>query len=255
MSRLISRRWMAVPLLAAIVAAGGVAEAGMKEDIAALKQELATVKGELEKIKGLLRSKVRRNAPPPAKATVATRGRPVLGRKDAPVTIVEFSDYECPFCMRFASTTLVKLKKTYIETGKVRLVFRDFPLTNIHPRAAKAAEAAHCAGDQGKYWAMHDRLFRNRRALAPPALKRHAKALGLEADRFAKCLAGGSYAAQVKADLEAGARAGVRGTPTFFIGATGTNGRITGVRVAGAQPMAVFRRIIEAELAKLAGKE
>jgi len=161
---------------------------------------------------------------------------PVLGDKDAPVTIVEFSDYECPFCGRFWSETLPKIKEQYIRTGKVKLVYRDFPLP-IHSNAQKAAEAAECADDQGQFWVYHDKLFENQRALGMANLKGYAKDLGLDTEAFDDCLDSGKHADEVKADLEDGADGGVSGTPAFFI---------NGVPVSGAQPFEEFQRIIDA---------
>jgi protein-disulfide isomerase len=121
----------------------------------------------------------------------------------------------------------------------VRFVWKDFPLTSIHPEAFKASEAAHCAGDQGKYWEYHDRLFANQRALQVEALKKHAADLGLDAEAFNACLDSGKYADRVRAGLQAGARVGVGSTPTLFI-----NGRL----VTGAQPFEAFQQIIDEEL-------
>jgi protein-disulfide isomerase len=115
---------------------------------------------------------------------VSTIGRPTLGRDDAPITIVEFSDYQCPFCARHAATAFSQLKTQYVDTGKVRYVFRDLPAAAIHAQARKAAEAAHCAGDQGMYWQMHDTLFANQMRLLPEDLKRHAAAIGLNEQTF-----------------------------------------------------------------------
>ena len=116
-----------------------------------------------------------------------TSRSPALGR-DAPVTIVEFSDYQCPFCRRFYATTLPAIKKEYIDAGKVRYVFRDFPLEELHSHARKAAEAAHCAGEQGKYWQMHDALFQNQGTLELPQLAEHARAVGLDSLVFNRCM-------------------------------------------------------------------
>src|SRR2546422_1286610 len=140
---------------------------------------------------------------------------PTLGRADAPVTIVEFSDYQCPFCQRFFATTLPELKREYIETGKVRYVFRDFPL-EMHAQARKAAEAAHCAGEQGKYWEMHDVLFQNQRALEVENLKEYAGRLNVDSTGFYACLNDGRYSAEIQKDHDDGAAAGVGGTPGFF---------------------------------------
>ena len=112
---------------------------------------------------------------------VATDGAPSRGKADARVTIVEFTDYQCPFCSRYVRETYPQLDKEYVQTGKVKYVLRDLPLEAIHPLAMKAAEAAHCAGEQGKYWEMHDRLFANQTELARTDLAKHAQALGLDA--------------------------------------------------------------------------
>ncbi len=166
---------------------------------------------------------------------------PSRGPADAPVTIVEFSEYQCPFCAR-VTPTLREIEQKY--PGKVRIVFKDFPLPN-HAEAPKAAEAAHCAGEQGKYWELHDRLFANQRQLQVPELKAHAKAVGLDQAAFDQCLDSGKHAANVQTDLDLGSGMGVQSTPTLYI-----NGRV----VTGAQPLNVFTSIIDEELARRGGK-
>jgi len=168
---------------------------------------------------------------------------PVLGEKDAPVTIIEFSDFQCPFCERFYSQTLEQIKTNYIDTGKVKLIYRDFPLDSIHPMAQKAAEAAECADEQGKYWEYHDKLFQNQEEWVTTGiskLKEYAKGLSLDSSKFDKCLDDGKYADEVKKDFQDGAQAGVQGTPSFFI---------NGKQLSGAQPFAAFQQAIDAELA------
>lgn len=162
----------------------------------------------------------------------------VKGDKDAPVTIVEFSDYECPFCARFYSQTYQQINDEYIKTGKVKLVFRDFPL-NFHPQAQKAAEAAECAGDQGKYYEMHDMLFAKGVSGGVTSFKQYATDIGLDTGDFNDCLDSGKHAEEVKKDMADGQAAGVRGTPAFFV-----NGKL----ISGAQPYNVFQQAIEAEL-------
>jgi protein-disulfide isomerase len=168
------------------------------------------------------------------KVAVAAEG-PSRGNAKAPVTIVEFSDFECPYCSR-AEETVQRVMKEY--EGKVRLVYRDYPL-NFHPRAQKASEAALCAGDQGKYWDMHAKLFANTRALDVPQLKQHAKDLGLEPSKFDQCLDKGDKTKIVEASKKAGDEAGVTGTPAFFV-----NGR----PLSGAVPFEKFKQIIDHEL-------
>jgi len=159
------------------------------------------------------------------------------GPADAPITIVEFSEFQCPFCAR-VNPTLSALEKKY--AGKIRLVFKDFPLPN-HAQAPKAAEAAHCANEQGKFWELHDRLFANQQQLQVPELKAHAKAVGLDQAAFDQCLDSGKFTTAVKSDVDLGSNMGVQSTPTLYI-----NGRV----VTGAQPLNVFTSIIDEELAR-----
>ena len=162
---------------------------------------------------------------------------PSRGPANAPVTIVEFSDFECPYCSR-AEETVSEVMRVYGD--KVRLVFRDLPLPN-HANAPKAAEAAHCAGDQDKYWEMHAKLFANQRALDVTSLKGYAKDLKLDQAKFDKCLDSGAKAALVEEGRKAGSEAGVNGTPAFFV---------NGVLISGAQPFDAFKEVIDAELAQ-----
>lgn len=161
---------------------------------------------------------------------------PSRGPENAPVTIVEFSDFQCPFCSR-AVETVDKVMETY--PGKVRLVFRQFPL-DFHPQAQKAAEASLCAADQGKFWEVHDLMFQNQQQLQADQLKGYAKTAGLDVEKFNKCLDSGEKAAKVQEDLQAGKAAGVRGTPAFFI---------NGVFLNGAVPLEEFKKVIDQELA------
>lgn len=163
---------------------------------------------------------------------------PVLGPADAPVTIVEFSDYECPFCGRFFEQTLPVLRNKFGD--KIRLVYKDFPLP-MHANAPKAHEAAHCAGEQGKYWQYHDLLFQNQRALGPDQLRDYARRLNLDEGKFNVCLDGSKYAERVSRGRNLGSESGVTGTPTFFI---------NGEMLVGAQPSDVFVAAIERALKK-----
>jgi protein-disulfide isomerase len=175
---------------------------------------------------------------PPRTEVAVEAHDPARGPADAPITIIEFSEYQCPFCAR-VTPTLKQIEEKY--AGKVRIVFKDFPLPN-HAQAPKAAEAAHCAGEQDKYWLLHDRLFANQQQLQVPELKAHAAAVGLDQAAFDQCLDSGKHAANVQADIDLGSSLGVQSTPTLYI-----NGRV----VTGAQPLAVFTSIIDEELARL----
>jgi len=176
--------------------------------------------------------------PATAKVPVTVDDDSVLGDKDAPVTIIEFSDYECTFCKKYFDQTYSQIKKEYVDTGKVKIVFRDFPLS-FHRQAQKAGEAAECAGEQGKYYEMHDKLFTDGVNGGIDSYKNYAQELGLDQGEFNKCLDSGEMAAEIQKDFQEGQRFGVRGTPAFFI-----NGRL----ISGAQPFGAFQQAIEAEL-------
>jgi protein-disulfide isomerase len=163
----------------------------------------------------------------------------VLGNANATVTIVEFSDYECPFCQRFYLETFPQIKSEYIDTGKVKFVYRDFPL-NIHKNAEKAAEAAECAGDQGKYYEMGHMLYTQGVEGGVATFKQYAQDLNLDTEKFNNCLDSDIKAAEVTKDSVAGKQAGVTGTPTFFI---------NGQKISGAQPFSVFKQAIDKALA------
>jgi protein-disulfide isomerase len=171
----------------------------------------------------------------PPRAEVATEGFPTLGPKDAPVTIVEFTDFQCPFCKR-AEPTVKELREKYGD--KVRLVHRDFPLP-FHRQALKAAVAAQCAGDQGRFWEYHDALFADQSKLGPDEFKAIAQKLGLDVPKFQSCVDKGEHLAQIKQDVQAGEALGVDGTPAFFI---------NGVSLVGAQPLEKFETVINGEL-------
>jgi protein-disulfide isomerase len=171
--------------------------------------------------------------------TVDPDKAPAQGPASAPVTIVEYSDFQCPYCSR-AAAALRQVRQHYGD--RVRLVFRNFPLTQIHPNAQKAAEAASCASEQGRFWEMHDRLFEKQEQLAPADLKRYASDLGLNAAAFARCLDSGKAAKRVQQDVAAAEQLGVRGTPGIFV-----NGRV----FRGALPFERLVRVVDMELARL----
>jgi protein-disulfide isomerase len=176
----------------------------------------------------------------PPRAKVSVGDDPAKGPQTALVTIVEFSDFQCPYCAN-AGPTVKRILETYKD--QVRVVFRDYPL-NFHAQAPKAAEAASCANEQGKFWEMHDRLFANQQKLQVADLKQHAAALGLNSQTFDQCLDSGKYGSEWRQDMEDGTRAGVNGTPAFFV-----NGRL----LSGAQPFEAFSRVIDDELARAKG--
>ena len=161
----------------------------------------------------------------------------VRGNPDAPVTIVEFADFQCPYCLAVQPAIKQVMDK---YQGKVRLAFRDFPLRQIHPRAQQSAEAAHCAGDQGKFWEYHDLLYSNQSKLDLNSFMERAVTAGLDTEQFQACLDSGKFRAQIDSDLQSGSIAGVTGTPAFYI---------NGVPLTGAQPLSEFEKIIDSVLA------
>lgn len=234
-------------LTASLAGSAGLAETGLS-DPSVLRQELDTVKTDLEAIKKQLSDIQKQLAQRSASArpvTMSAGDGPSLGSDAAPVTIVEFSDYQCPFCKKHVLNTMPSLKSSYIDTGKVRYVFQDFPLDNIHPYARKAAEAAHCAGDQGKFWQMHDALFQSLSTLTPDSLKDFARDLPLDMEVFTACLDDGKYAKKVDEDVAAGSAIGVTGTPKFFIGKKKPDGTMVATVVKGAQPIEAFSQVID----------
>ena len=179
---------------------------------------------------------------------------PFKGDKNAKLTIIEFSDYQCPVCAGHFRETLPQIEKDYIKTGKVKYIFRDFPIETIHPQAPKAHEAAHCAAEQGKYWEMHDRLFANPKALTRTDLSRHAQAIALDMARFQSCLDRSAQADKVRADLQAGIAFGVKSTPTFLLLLAEPNKQEikTIKRLRGAAPYEAFKKALDGLLASLA---
>ncbi|HTY07697.1 MAG TPA: thioredoxin domain-containing protein [Candidatus Edwardsbacteria bacterium] len=176
---------------------------------------------------------------PPAKiANVGVGKLPPLGSPDAPIKIVEFSDFQCPYCKAWNDDTITPLKQKYGD--KIVLYYRHYPLTQIHPEAMNGAVAAECANEQGKFWDMHDALFRTQSVISVDNSKSLAGTLGLDAQKFNDCMTKNPYQADIAADISDGDSYGVSGTPTFFV---------NGVRLVGAMPLASFTAVIDQELA------
>lgn len=166
-----------------------------------------------------------------------------LGRANAPVTIVEFMDLQCPFCHEFQTTTFVRLKRYYIDTGRVRLIAMDLPLP-MHQYALEAAEGEHCAGYHGKFWQFRDSVLDEKAPPTPDVLLRHAKVLGLNLEQFEACVKANKYEQIIRYDQEQAARMGINGTPAFVIGRVSA-GIITGVSITGAQSLSALQQEIE----------
>lgn len=212
------------------------------KEIKALRQELAEIKK--------LVSQPRPAADVLPKDPINISKEPVKGDRNARVALIEYSDYQCPFCSRFGKETYPQLDTDYIKTGKVKYVFRDLPL-NFHKQAFKAAEAAHCAGEQGKFWEMHDQMFQNNKALAPEELTKYAEALQLNTSLFQQCLDSARYAADIKKDIAEANSVGITGTPTFLLGTIDPRDGTVKVtkKLVGAKPFAEFKAAIDSLLA------
>jgi protein-disulfide isomerase len=221
--------------------------ADLKKEILALSDTVKAMQKDLQDIKALLQ----RGGPAPAPENVVLDlgNNPFKGQQAAPLTMVEFTDYQCPFCGRYARDTYAQIDKEYIATGKVKYVLLDLPLESIHKFAFKAAEAAHCAGEQGKYWEMHDRLFANQQTLDD--WNAHAEAVGLDVARFEGCLNSDKTVAEIRRDMTQAQIAGVTGTPGFFLALTDpTTTKVRTLRsLKGAQPFPAFKAQIDALLA------
>jgi len=229
----------------------------LHKDVADLKQQVADLRHDMDRLNKTVAAMGQ--APKEAKkaptvTSVEMDDDPVMGKADAPVAIVEFSDYQCPYCNVFHRKVLPLLKKAYIDTGEVKFVYRDLAL-NFHPQSEGAAIAANCAGVQHKYWAMGDALFAHQRQLGEPLYLKLAADLKLDVAAFKSCLADPKQKAEVDADRAYGNQIGVEGTPTLYIGRVQGN-RLVDVReIVGAQPPAVFASAIESFLAQARAQE
>jgi protein-disulfide isomerase len=227
------------------------------EELQALRKDVDTIKAnqaEIEKAVAEVKNLVRTGqpAPPPAPESIqlGIDDDPLMGDQKARLVLVEFSDFQCPFCARFVHETLPEIEKDYIKTGKLKYVFRDFPITAAHKDAFKAALAAGCALDQGKFWEMHDRLFENQTAFTVHNLTQSAEAIGLNKEKFQQCINNNEYATEVQNDFAEGLKAGVNQTPIFFLGLTEPNSLKVKVLtvITGAKPFAVFKAAIDSAL-------
>lgn len=236
----------------------------MRNDIQQLKAQQQQILDRLDELKKLLNSRRADNTPPPIKApdTMSVDGEPFRGEATAPVAIIEYGDIECPFCRHFKQVVYPQIVDAYIKTGKARFYYRDMPLP-FHEHAMPAARAEHCAGEQGKFWEMHDALFTEKpgeigpgpggrdRTLSQETIDEHAGALGMDAAKLDACMASTRFADLIKRNTDEAAEMNIEGTPTFLIGTIDPNGNIVKVNkpVVGAQPFAAFKAVIDPLLA------
>lgn len=252
----VSRTWMlAVLLTLVLTSAGGIAGAvvallGARE-AAGPQEQLTAIHGELIRIRQILESDSGddegEGVQTQKTARLSISGQPSLGSPTAPLTLVEFTDFQCPFCARFHAQTFPLLKKAFIEPGRVRYVTVDFPLTSIHPEAFSAARASHCGEEQGKYWDTHKALFSQRGQLGRSAILAAVRGLGMNVQRFSACLDSDAHDSRIKQGLTRGRAIGVSGTPTFILGRV-AGSTVVGRVVVGAQPYEVFDDLIRGML-------
>ena len=210
----------------------------------AILKELADIRITLDRIEKQPRANPRPSIPKTASAS--TRGRPSLGDPDATVTVVEFTDYQCPFCSRFEASTFKKLKQTYIDTGKVRWVVLDMPLS-FHKDAEFASQATHCANEQNKFWELRELFFHNQKELQPEHIAKYAQQVGIQPEAFNQCLNSNRYQENIQRDMAEAQKQRITGTPTFVI-AMSTPDVVSGKRIVGAQHYNVFSAEIESLL-------
>ena len=217
---------------------------GLRSDIEGLKQGQAEIRKQLAEIIKLVTPK-KRETVSDINVLLDVNDAPAKGDAEAKVTLVEFTDYQCPFCSRHVNSVLPQFMKSYVENGKVRYVLRDFPLS-FHKDAKNAAIAAHCAGEQGKYWEMHTVLFANQKALGMDKLPEYAGSLELDVAAFDECMGSGRHAGKVDVGLKDGGKATVRGTPSFVVGMVDEDGKVKGTKIIrGAVGYPVFKKTLD----------
>jgi len=228
----------------------------LQKRIDALEAGQKAILKELQEIKAQLKPAAAPVTPPAASSMqVSIQNAASRGDTRAKLTIVEFSDFECPFCGRYTRDTFEQIQREYVDTGKVRYVFRNMPIEGSHPRAMGAAVAGECARQQGKFWEMHEQMFRNQRALATPGLVMTAKTLGLDVNAFERCLSSDAPKKKVLQDLADGSTLGAGATPTFFFGVDEKNGNLRVVqKITGAKTFPIFKTALDGLLNTPASK-
>jgi protein-disulfide isomerase len=220
-----------------------------EDQIKTLADQQRQILSTLNDIKQLLASAVRPTPQPPKPpAMLSTQDEAFRGDGRATVAIVEYADFECPYCGQYERDIYPQLAKDYLQTGKVKYFYRDLPLP-MHPHAMGAARAAHCAGEQGKYWEMHDSLFAKQNAIRDVDMPGRAQELGLDSSKFAECLSSDRHTDEIKASTTEAQKMGIGGTPTFFIGKVDPSGEVTNLKmIIGARPYDAFKSAIEDSL-------
>lgn len=247
-------RFVRRALLTGLAALAVLAGCSLSTDNAMTRQQGDAILAELKQIHRMLdeqqRPRAKTEMPADNKVQVADSRLQVMGAADAPVTLVEFTDYQCPYCKRFQDRSWPELKAKYVDTGKVRYVVRDLPL-GIHAQAMPAAIAARCAGEQGRFWAVHEALFDSQATLSPEMIVATVKRLGVGSEAFERCRKDPRTQMGIEADVAEAESIGVSGTPGFVLGAR-KGEKVAGELILGAQPTEVFTSRIDALLSPAA---
>ncbi len=245
-------------LLAGVSRATAQDAATLQNEISDLKEGQKAIQKDLQEIKELLKKTATAgNLPATLPKTMDAAGVLVKGDAKAPVTVIEFTDMQCPFCSRHALNTFPQIDNEYVKSGRVRYVVKDFPLESLHANAFKAAEANYCAAEQGRAWDMHDREMANQQKLTDEDLVGYSDVMGLDAAKFKACLASGKYAAAIRKEMAEGQAAGITGTPSFVLGVSDpASGHMTPEKtLSGAVAFSSFKAAIDDLLAKRQGGE
>jgi protein-disulfide isomerase len=222
----------------------------LQQRLDALQAQQQQLLDQLNEMKRLLPTFTSPRPNPQLPTTLNIRGEDFRGDSPARVVIVEYSDFECPYCRKYERETSPQILESYIKTGKVKLFYRDLP-GPTHPHAMSAARAARCAGEQGKYWEMHDSLYAKQTGLSDPALVDRAQKLELDATKFTECLSGKKYADELQNNVAEAEKMGIDGTPTFFLGTIGSDDDVVSIskKIDGARPYQAFQSILDELLA------
>jgi len=248
----VSARRLILPIVTiALVALSGCAS---RSDVEQLKKEVEALKAQqaqMARQMGGARPQQQPAQPRPLPASIDLTGAPFKGAANATIALVEYSDYECPFCIRHFTQVMPEIQRNYIDTKRIRYMFRDFPIDELHPQSIRAHIAAHCAVEQGKFWELHDRLFTKAGSHTPEELAARAGEAGLGASAFSACTAADKYSGTIRQSSAFAMSLGATGTPFFVVGKfdSKTN-QLTPIKsIPGAYPFATFQQTIDAALA------
>lgn len=233
-----------IPAAALVFVALASPACAQSQEVETLRREIETLKLQQAQMAEELRRLQQAMGVRPAALPIGTA--PSRGSASAPLVLVEFSDYECPFCIRHFTQTMPEIERDYIATGKLRYVFMDFPIDQLHPGALKGHEAARCGGEQGKFWEMHQRLFTPAGTHGPDQMKALASQVGLDRAKFDACLDSGKMQAPVRASVDRASQLGADGTPQMYLGVADASGSFRIIRsIRGAVPYSQIKGIID----------